>query len=83
MIYASQAKTKKLNPLVEKFGKRKKGAEVSEADFAAIMQEATETTINGLVEEMQKWKAGVDAATEKEKPQPEKQNPGNGGMGRK
>lgn len=91
MIYGSVSLTKKLTRAekIKAAMRSKKAGQMTEEELAALMQEASTDTINGLVEAMQTWKAGVEGssagtATETPKPQTKKPPTSNkGGMGPK
>ena len=91
MIYGSVSLTKKLTRAdkIKAAMRNKKSGQMTEEELAALMQEASTDTINGLVEAMQTWKAGVEGssagtATETPKPQTKKPPTSNkGGMGPK
>ncbi len=85
MIYATVAQTKKLNPVQEIIAKikRSRGGKVSEAELAEIMKNESEETVSALVQEMQKWKQGVDQASPAPTIPPTSFTPDNGGKGKK
>ena len=85
MIYASVAKTKKLNIVEEMINriKRRKGGKVTEAELAELMQHASEDTVNALVQEMQNWKKGVETSQPEVTPPATPSTPDKGGKGTK